>query len=383
VTKFTIQIPVKTKREYIFSFYSRKVLIRNFGFKTTNFDIPHGSIWDTLYPMMFITRNGGPVFNKLDEATLVFEYPVVKEVVDLMIDRCKMQGINLTVDAPSEIMATAQEPLWDCVVGFGGGKESSLNCGITRELGYSPMMMMGSRRQSVPKRRWNWDDIVFTNPINKGISDRLVAQLMCGRVLYHGSCLDDSMKTNPWHQYYDIGCQESWNTMNDMFKSVGVDRSVYTPLECLPCAQIPKILCTRYPDVAEKRKSVDDFSFGEKNMHVSLCEMTGGIDPAFHCKPDMLVDLVNRFIDKYNSEDYGKRDARLLARDGMCAMLYYLRDHKYLKPVKDRIKDEWEREFIHKGHFYKDVPKEFESIIREYIEESPDGTNCEGGIWVG
>jgi hypothetical protein len=374
--------PKKSKHEYSFEFYAKKGKTRRFGFQA-KFEIPHGSFWDTLYPLMWLTRNGGPVFNKRDEVKIVFEYPIVVEVYHLMKERCELQGINLTIDAPSHIKADASEPLFDCVVGFGGGKESSLNCGVTRELGYSPRMMMGSRRPSTPAKRWDWDDMVWIIPINKGVTDRLLPQLMCGRVLYHGSCLDDSMKTTPWHQYYDIGSQESWNMMNALFKSLGIDRTVYTPLECLPCAQIPNILCQRYPEVAEKRKSVDDFSFGEKNMHVSLCEMIGGIDPAFHCKPSDLVLLVERFIDKYNAEDFGKRDARYLARDGMCAMLYHLREHEYLKPIRNRIKDEWKREFIHRGHFYKNVPKEFEEIFREYLEESPDGSNEVGGIWMG
>lgn len=32
------------------------------GIHSTNFDIPHHEFWDTFYPLMFITRNGGPVF---------------------------------------------------------------------------------------------------------------------------------------------------------------------------------------------------------------------------------------------------------------------------------------------------------------------------------
>jgi hypothetical protein len=372
--------PLKSSNEYIFSFHSagKPNKLRHFGFRA-EFEIPHGTLWDTLYPLMYITRNGGPVFNKVD----VFEYPVVLEVRAVIREKCKMQGIKLTIDAPCTTRATSAEPLFDCVVGFGGGKESSLNCGVTRELGYSPRMMMGSPNPKTPAKRWNWPDMVWTIPVNKGVTDRLLPQMMCGRVLYHGSCLDDSMKTKPWHQYYDIGCQESWDTMNAMFKRLGADRTVYTPLECLPCAQVPGILCKRYPEVAAKRKSVENFSRGEKNMHVSLCEMVGGIDPTDHCSPEVLVELVEKFIDRFNAEDYGKRDARYLARDGMCAMLYHLRDHDYLKPVRGRIKDEWEREFIHRGHFYKNVPREFEEIFREYLEESPDGTNEVGGIWMG
>lgn len=380
---FTIIKPHKSKHEYRFSFYAKekKTKLRHFGFKA-DFEIPHGSIWDTLYPLMWLTRNGGPVFNKISYVTLRFEYPIVAEVVKVMKARCKMQGIRLNVESPGVIEAAAEKPVFDCVVGFGGGKESSLNCGIARELGYSPRMMMGSRVPATPAKRWDWDDMVFTIPINKGVSDRLLPQLMCGKILYHGSCLDDTMKTSPWHQYYDIGCQESWDTMNAMFKSLGIERTVYTPLECLPCAQIPNILCKRYPEVAKKRLSVQAHHAGEKNMHVSLCEMMGGIDPTNHCRPDLLVELVGQFINKYNSENYGKRDARLLARDGMCAMLYHLREHEYLKSIRYKIKSAWKREFIHKGHFYKSVPKEWEGIIREYVEESPDGTDCEGGIWM-
>ncbi len=379
--RFFVNTPEKSKNSYYFTYYSKVGKNRRFGFHIEE-DIPHGSVWDTLYPLMFITRNGGPVFNKRDEVEISFKYPVVSAVVDVMVERCRLQGVQLEVTAPSEIEATAEPPLWDCVVSFGGGKESSLNCGVARELGYSPIMLMGTPEPSVPAKRWTWPDMRFFTPCNKGVSDRLIVQLMCGATVYHGSCLDDSMRSEPWHQYYDIGSQEGWSQINSMFERLGIERKVITPLECLPCAQVPRILCSRYPDVASKRRSVDNYSGSEKKMHVSLCEMTGSISPLDHCSPGALATLVKGFVKKYVAEDYGKRDARLLARDGMCAMLYHLRDHEYLSPVRGLIRDEWERRFIHLGHFYKNVPKQFEEIFRKYLEESPDGSGLEGGVWM-
>lgn len=381
ILTFTVEPPIKTKTEYIFSFYSANKKVRNFGFRTDEFEIPHGSVWDTLYPLIYLTRNGGPVYLKYDEVKVVFQYPVVKEFVELMKRRCKSQGVRLEVEAPAEIEATAEAPVWNTVVGFGGGKESSLNCGITKELGYSPTMLMGSPKPPTPRKRWDWDDVVFFIPINKGIVDRLIVQMMCGGTLYHGSSLDDTWHTIPWQQYYDIGTAESLTALNDTFTKTGIDRKVIAPLRCLPCAQIPKILCDRYPEVGAKRESVNKSARNEKNMHVSLCEMMGDVSILEHCSPELLVILAREFIPKCN--DYGQRNGRMVARLGMCSMLYHLRDHEYLKPIRSLIPDSWDRRFIHYGHFYKNVPKEFEEIFREYLEESPDGTNEDGGIWLG
>jgi hypothetical protein len=381
---FKIDPPTKKPTEYLFSYrrYSQRGKLAKFGFRMNRVDLPHGTVWDTLYPLLYLTRNGGPVFNKHDQVGILFDYPVVDEVVETMKQRCRSQGIELQVSAPDSVEPTFGAPVWDHVVGFGGGKESSLICGMARELGYSPMMLMGSPRPSTPAKRWTWDDIRFFRPLNKGVSDRLVVQLMCGANLYHGSCLDDSMRTTPWHQYFDIGSQEGWNQMNAMFDRLGMGRRVYTPLEPVPCAMVSTVLCERYPEVARLRKSVDLQSKGEKNMHVSLCEMMGGIDPSDHCSPELLRQLVGRFMEKYEKGNYGKRDARKLAMWGMLAMLHHLRGHEILSGFE--IPDSWKREFIHYGHFYKDTPDGFGHILAEHLEPAPASPDdWEGGVWVG
>jgi len=199
--------------------------------------------------------------------------------------------------------------------------------------------------------------------------------------VYHGAGFGDTWRSTPWTRYYDIGTQEGWDQLNDMFEAIGVNRKVIVPLQAVPFAQVPGILCSRYPDVAAKRKSVDDDrGRSEKNLHVALCELTGGVPYQDHCSQEMLLDLIRRFAPR--CRDYGKRSARMLVRQEICAMLYANRDHKDLAPVRNLVDDCWAREFIHYGHFYKVVPPDFEAILRQYLPAAPDGTKCPGGVWI-
>ncbi len=73
-----------------------------FGFRATNFEIPHHEVWDGLYPLFFLTRNGGPLFNKgYDQARIRFEYPIPAVVRDFYVGRAADFGIEITVEVNS------------------------------------------------------------------------------------------------------------------------------------------------------------------------------------------------------------------------------------------------------------------------------------------
>ena len=372
--------PLRGPKEYVFSCVTSAVNPYRFGVRLPDFEIPHDVLWDTVYPMFILSMLGGPLMGKHEQASVVFQYPIIPEVVQCLVDRAEKQGIALSVEADNTTEPGDVPALWDNVVGFGGGKESSLMCGLTRELGYSPRMLMGSPQAKKPRCRWPWPDVSFFQPQNRGIIDRLVIQLMCGRTVYHGAGFGDTRLSVPWTQYYAIGTQEGWDQLNDVFVSLGVDRRVLVPLQCVPFAQMPGILCKRYPEVAAPRSSVDKKRPCEKNMHVSLCEMMNDVPFEDHCSREDLITLIRKFIPV--CEDYGWRDGRMLVRLEICAMLYALRNHEVLAPVQDEIDSSWKRDFIYKGHFYKACPPEFKEILRQYLPEAPDGTDCPGGVWI-
>ena len=381
--RITVHPPRKTPHEYLFLYEIEGGGAGTFGITTETFEIPHDPLWDTLYPLMWLTRNGGPVFGEHDEVRITLAYPVLWHVIGVMEDRAKRQGINTKVYSPTVTETAGCPSFWPNVVGFGGGKESSLICGMARELGLSPQMMMGTMDAGRQSLRWPWEDISFFKPVNKGVTDRLILQMMCGNTVYHGAGLGDTWRSDPWTQYYDIGSQEGWNQFNDMFARLGVNRRVIVPLQCVPFAQVPRILCERYPDIAVRRRSTDRRGkFSEKNLHVTLCEMVGDVPYDMHCTPAILCQLVESFVAR--GDDFGFRNSRRLVHLEIRAMLWHLRDSPELAPVRHLITDvDWCRSWPWMGHYYHQTPTEFEEIIREYLPSAPDGTACDGGVWLG
>ena len=379
---FTVMPPTKTPHAYLFDCKIKAKGLYRCGVRTETFDIPHDPLWDTLYPLMFLTRSGGPHWKYRPEPLCIkFTYPVVQALVDMYLERSAKQGMPLTVDAPGTTMPGDTPSVWQNIVGFGGGKESSLVCGMARELGYSPRMLMGSPKPANPGKVWTWPDISFAIPCNKGVTDRIVIQIMSGNLVFHGAALEDGWRTNPWTQYYAIGTQEGWDQLNDVFTALGVDRKVVVPLQGIPGAQIPRILCNRYPDVADLRMSVNRVNDrSEKNLHVFLCEVISNVPWDAHIKPDQILEQTRKFLAK--CPDVDTNDGRMVTRIMMRAMLYEARDHEHLTEVRHLIKDEWKRRHIHLGHYYRKMPEDFEQIYREYLEASPDGTDCPYGIWL-
>lgn len=374
----TIRIPrpIKKPHEYRFLCPISTGGARTFGLTTETFAIPHDVLWDTVYPLIYMTRMGGPIYSLHKKATLIFQYPIVKAVAKMIIARCRQQGFELRIEAPGEILPGPTPFIWDNVVGFGGGKESSLMAGITRELGLKPQMMMGTKGAGPCAKRWDWDDITFFNPIGKGTCDRLIIQMMCGKTVYHGAELESNWEHTPWHYYYDIGVQECWDVWNKVFSYLGVDRRVLVPLQVLSCAQMPKVLCNRYPEIARVRKSVDRVNT-LKNFHVALCEMTSGIDFRDHIPLAVFTAQAASFIPE--AENYGFRMARYITYKGICSMLYHNRDNKLLSGLD--IKDEWDYRFIHYGHYYRGTPPEFREILEQYVPDCGK-RKLTNGVWL-
>ena len=52
-----------------------------FGFQTHGWRLAHHPVWDAIYPLMFLTRNGGPLFGtKHPQARIRVAYPIPPQV---------------------------------------------------------------------------------------------------------------------------------------------------------------------------------------------------------------------------------------------------------------------------------------------------------------
>jgi len=100
--QITVHKPKKADRDYVFSLHIRtpnktESTIK-LGIRNASFSIPHATLWDTFYPLMFIIRNGGPLF-RIDgaKAVIKFDYPASRAVVDFFVERARLMDICIDV----------------------------------------------------------------------------------------------------------------------------------------------------------------------------------------------------------------------------------------------------------------------------------------------
>ena len=193
-----------------------------------------------MYPLYYLTRNGGPLFNKgHDRARIRLDYPASRSVVEFYIERASRFGLQIDVDAPS--VDIGLEPIDGTrVLAFGGGKDSRLILGVLRELGIEPQLMTaGSSPADQPGCL-----ITRSIPDAQGaLASRIMPVLMqVPRHLYLGLGLGEAHREMPWQQYYDMASRRALTEWSRMFGSLGVTIDMHTPVSVLPYNITQRIL---------------------------------------------------------------------------------------------------------------------------------------------
>jgi hypothetical protein len=350
-----------------------------FGFRATNFAIPHHEVWDGLYPLFFLTRNGGPLFNSgHDRARIRFGYPIPSAVRDFYVRRAADFGIEITIDAATSD-GRLDRPTDGTVLAFGGGKESRLLLGILREVGLGPRPVASGAANAT-----DIPEALVTEALsaNDALADRVMPSLMAlGRHLHVGLGLGTVHLETPWQQYYDLGSAHALAALSELLATLGIDTHVHAVASVLPYNITQRILHDRYPDLYAGQVSVPTEDRSEKNLHVALLKVIHGIPFTAHCSEPLFGDLLRRFVRRQTSDptSFGFRNHRETVRREMRAIVWRMRDDPLFAPVRDAIPPDWEGPWIDFIHTYvwPSLDPALLGIYRQYaptVEEAPDGT---------
>jgi len=359
------------------AFQSSSCVIRKrtpykFGFRAVNFEILHSELWDSIYPLMYLIRNGGPLFDKFEAANIRFEYPVLESAADFFITRAKNFGINLSVEGPRYTGNFEIETAGNCLT-LGGGKDSRLLYGILNELGQDPVVFssLGIGNQdytgNISAKR--------SEPIGSfALANRIFPALMSGsETIYFGLGLGECYHHEPWVQYYDFS-PRPLRKFSDFLQSVGLQTECIAPLSVLPYNIIQKILFERYPELYSHQISTGINDRSEKNLHVALCKAYHGIDFKQYCSEKLFRALLRKFIRTQATGSFPgspiRQAARKFFRDEMKVMIFKMRDQPLFKDLGYEIPAEWNGEWINYIHdyVYPSINKDFLGIISEYAE---------------
>jgi len=352
-----------------------------FGYEGVNFEILHSPIWDSIYPLLYLTRNGGPLFNRHEEAVINFRYPIITTVKDFYFKRAKNFGIEIEITGP-EHEAVFEGTTKGVAVAFGGGKESRLIWGILDELGLEPRLY-----SSLSLQETNYAADTPAN-ISKPIGDFSLANRVMPTLMsqsskaYIGMGISECERTNPWHQYYDFS-NRALTEFSDLLFSLGLNTKCLSPMAVVPYNIIQRILTERYPKKYAGQMSVSPGSRNVKNLQISLCKLYHSIDFSSHCDTRLFRSLLSGFVHAQlrNPEDFGPRNGRRFAVMEMRSLTYHLREHELLTDVKALIPDEWKGEWIDNIHLYVAPNTEpgFVEIYSQYaksIQKSVNKDEC-------
>lgn len=325
----------------------------NFGFTAQNFVIRHHPVWDSLYPLLFLTRNGGPLFNRgHDRALIRFDYPVSHAVADFYTRRAASMGIDVEIDADTVDVGfdgTATGP----VLAFGGGKDSRLILGLTRELAEEPRLFLAGERGSADLPQ---TFVSHSVPKTEGtLADRLMPSLMARpRVLYLGGGLGEAHRETPWQQYYDVSSPCALAEWSEMLRALGLPTQLRAPLAILPFNITQRILSERYPELAVGQVSVRPGSRSEKNLHVSLLKYEHGWPFDDHCDASLFRELLEGFVrDQLADPDgFGYRNHRETFNREMRAIIWRHRNEELFATVGADVPDHWDGPWIDYVHDY-------------------------------
>jgi len=345
-----------------------------FGFEAVNYAIRHDACWDSVYPLMYLTRNGGPLFHTdRDEATIVFRYPILAPVRDFYVRRAANMGLRIEVEA-RVYDARANLATDGHVLAFGGGKDSRLILGALRELGRAPTIVTAG-----PGNVPDLPGALVTKSLSGVLADRVMPALMrLGRRFYFGSGLGEAHRRSPWQQYFDWGSPRALRELSELLGGLGIDMHADAPASVLPYNLIQRILFERYPDLYRHQSSVGKDDRSEKNLHVALCKLHHGIPFDDHCSGTLFAELVGEFVEHQTGSprDFGFRDHREIINREMRAILFAKRSDPRLAAVRNKIPEEWEGPWIDYIHTYV-APQLDEGFLRIYrayadpVEETP------------
>jgi hypothetical protein len=333
-------------------------------------------VWDAIYPLMFLTRKGGPLFGtRHRQARIRMAFPVPSSVRDFYVRRAHDLGLEVTIEArPSG--ATFDGSTAGRVIAFGGGKESRAILGMLRETGRDPVVMSAGRR-NVP----DLPEALVSESVDGALVDRIMPALMRrGQDLYMGGTLGGTHRVTPWHRYYDVSSPDPLNETAELLTSVGLPIRVHSPLAMAPPNIGQRVLHDRYPELFRYQYSTRDGRASEKNLHVALCRHHHGIPYHRHCPPELFARLLDRFVTRETRSPmgFGSHHEREVISREMRAIIHRHRDESSFADVRERITDDWAGDWIDYLHPYVEPAPEQDivAILRDYarpIDEAPSG----------
>jgi hypothetical protein len=331
-----------------------------FGFRTSGWRLEHHPVWDAIYPLMSLTRNGGPLFGtRHHRAAIRMAYPTPAAVRDFFVGRAHDLGLELTIEGRAS-GATFDGSADGRVVAFGGGKESRAILGMLRETGHDPVVV-SSWARNVP----DLPDALVSDPMGVALVDRMMPALMRrGRDLYLGGTLGGSHRTVPWHRYYDVSSPGPLRETSRMLRSVGLPTTLHSPLAIAPPNIGQWVLHDRYPTLYRHQYSTRDDGPTEKNLHVALCKLHHDIAYQRHCPPELFARLLDRFVTRETArpDDFGSRSERQVISREMRAIIHRHRARAEFAGVRDRVPDDWAGDWIDHLHPYVE-PEPQQAIV--------------------
>ena len=297
-----------------------------FGYRARNFTIRHHELWDGFYPLFFLTRNGGPLYNKgFDRAHIRFEYAISPVVRDFFIARAASFGFAVTVEADTADLRFDGTASGD-VLAFGGGKDSRLLLGLLREFGIEPTVITakGAYATDLP-------DALVTESLHGALADRIMPSFMAmGRHFYFGATIGDIHVRTPWQQHYDLASPGPLDEMSKLLGELGSDTQIIAPLTPLPYNIIQRMLHDRYPELYGGQVSTRPGSRAEKSLHIALLKLTNGYSFEDQCSEPDFVMMLERFVRKQTNhpDDFDYRDARITVNHEMRAIIWRNRENE-------------------------------------------------------
>jgi len=392
--------PIKTKNRYEFrcilkgkdfnfheAVYRCKSVIKGygsltesvirFGYISKNFEIKHSEMWDSIYPLCFLTRNGGPLYGtKYNQAQIRFKYPILEKVRKFYIERAANFGLSIDVEGPT-YDRSFEIPTNGTVLAFGGGKDSRMLLGLLEETGYDPEIYTAGE-ENVPDIK----KAKIVRAISGRLLDRIMPALMSGSKTFMNGCgLGEAVLTHPWMAYYDWGSPRSLQEFSSLMESLGVSIKLQAPVCILPSNVIQEILFKRYPHLYKYQLSVPNprlFKYRqgvpiEKNLHVSLCKIYHGIDFTEHCSEKLFKRLLKIFVSDQLKilETSGFLPHREYFDREMRCITFRMREHSLFREVRGLIPDDWNDNWIDCIHtyVYPEINPAFLKIYKEYAPE--------------
>ena len=337
-----------------------------FGYRATDFAIPHHRIWDGFYPLLLLIRNGGPLFDQEDaSARIQFDYPISRAVRDVFTSRAADLGVDIEVDAPLADMQF-DDPAEGHVLAFGGGKDSRLILGLLRESGIEPTVVSGKGAfaSDIP-------GALVADPIMPILVDRIMPSLMQrGRHIYYGGGLGETHRTTPWHRYYDMASARGRGQLSGLLQELGSDTSIDAPVVVLPYNLSQRMLHDRFADLQAGQISTKEGARTDKNLQVALLKLYHDIPHTDRIDDDLFGELLVDFVRRQLADpsDFGERDHREVINREMRSIIWRRRDHRALAAVRDDVPAAWDEAWIDYVHDYADpgVDPAFTDVFAQY-----------------